>query len=273
MRSALFFSILLGSSLLPRQDLQAAFEFKGHGSNYMAGGSGGIASADVSFTLFNNPAKLSLSKRAGIELFYRNYFGLSDWNQISLANQFRLYGIPLGLGISRYGNKIYSETEIRLGMAYHPGQNVHLGLTLNLYHLAIENYGNATGFGLDLAAYYELTPAVSMAFVVSNINEPRLGQSRERVPVLLAAGLSYKVLSEAQLSFDIVKEEQNPFDYRFGIRYYLKPWLSVISGFRDAVNTLSAGFSLGESDWQLGYAFLYHAALGGSHSLSVAYAF
>jgi len=49
--------------------------------------------------------------------------------------------------------------------------------------------------------------------------------------------------------------------------------LSVISGLRDAVNTLSAGFSPGESDWQLGYAFLYHAALGGSNSLSVVYFF
>ena len=273
MRVILFLLVLFCVSIISRQNLQAAFEFKGHGSNYMAGGSGGIAAADVSFSLFNNPAKLSLSGRAGLELFYRNYFGLSDWNQISLANQFRLYGIPLGLGISRYGNKIYSETEIRLGMAYHPGQNVHLGLTLNLYHLAIENYGNAAGLGLDLAAFYEFTQEISMAFVISNINEPRLGQSRERVPVLLAAGLSYRILSEAELSFDIVKEEQNPFDYRFGIRYDLKPWFSVISGFRDAVNTISAGFSLGQSDWQLGYAFLYHADLGGSHSLSVAYAF
>ena len=47
----------------------------------------------------------------------------------------------------------------------------------------------------------------------------------------------------------------------------------MISGFRDAVHTLSTVFSLGESDWQLGYAFLYHATLGGIYSLSVVYFF
>ena len=47
MRVTPFLLVLFFVSIISRQDLQAAFEFKGHGSNYMAGGSGGIAPADV----------------------------------------------------------------------------------------------------------------------------------------------------------------------------------------------------------------------------------
>ena len=47
MRITPFLPVLFCVSIISRQDLQAAFEFKGHGSNYMAGGCGGIAAADV----------------------------------------------------------------------------------------------------------------------------------------------------------------------------------------------------------------------------------
>ena len=126
---------------------RAAFEFKGHGCVFLANGSSGVASQNNTFSIFINPAKIAKLNNTNIEIYYRNYFGLKDLNQISLANHLRIGKVPIGFGITRYGNKVYSETEIRVGSAIELSNNINFGISINAYHLKIENYGNAVLLG------------------------------------------------------------------------------------------------------------------------------
>lgn len=265
--------IILLIAVFGIQGIEAAFEFKGHGASFLANGSCGIAGQDLTCMVFNNPAKLAHYSEDGLELFYRNYFGLKDLNQISLAGRVKIADVPVGLGISRYGNKLYAETEMRIGSALKFGDNVKFGVTINHYHLQIQSYGSASAVGFDFAAIYEISNSLSSAFLISNLNEPTLGQASERLPLLLVIGFSYRPFEGTEISLDTVKEDNFEFDYRFGIQYHFKPWLCILSGFRSSVNMYSIGFALGGIDFKLGYSFLYHPVLGGNNSVSIEYAF
>jgi len=120
---------------------------------------------------------------------------------------------------------------------------------------------------------YKLTNFLSTGFVLSNLNEPRLGQAKERIPLYLAIGFSAMPINQAEISIDVVKDQNFDFDYRFGIQYYLQHWLTFMTGFQDGVNNFTTGFSLIKSGLNLGYAFIYHPNLGGSNTISIGYEF
>ena len=102
--------LVLMISIMLYSESSASFEHREQGCEYLSTGSGGIASRITSFAVFNNPAKLAILDNANINLFYRNYYGLKEINQISLTNHFRINSLPVGLGITTYGNKLYRET-------------------------------------------------------------------------------------------------------------------------------------------------------------------
>ncbi|MBN1406903.1 MAG: hypothetical protein JW956_03900 [Calditrichaceae bacterium] len=265
--------ILLITGLFFYSESIASFEHKDQGSENVASGSCGIASCNNAFAIFINPAKIGLSGNPAVNLFYRNYYGLKDINQMSLASHFSIFKMPLGLGISTFGNKLYRETELRAGVGVELIQQIRLGVSLNLYHLDIKNYGSAIGWGFDLAALKAINDEITMAFVVSNLNEPKIGAVKERIPAYFGFGLAYRPLSIIELNLDIIKDDQFDFDYRFGVQYNVNQWFSVICGFRDLVNSVSAGLKITNNNYNLNYGFQYHPQLGGSNSMSIGYAF
>lgn len=267
-----FFQILLISLLLSSKSI-ASFEHKEQGCEYLSSGSSGIASQTNSFAVFNNPAKLAMLKGDNINLFYRNYYGLKEINQISMTNQFRINAFPAGYGITTYGNKLYRENEMRLAVAYNVIENIYIGLSLNLYHMEIKNYGSTMSWGFDFALMKEISKDISMAFVASNLNEPKIGKSKERIPTHFGFGLSYQPIKKAIVCFDIIKDDHFHFDYRFGVQYNINQWLSFLCGFRDLINSVSSGLKISYQNYNLSYAFQYHPDLGGSNSMSVGYAF
>ncbi len=264
---------LLIICFLSCSELLASFEHKDQGSAYIAAGSCGIAAYNNAFAIFNNPANIGVSGNADINLFYRNFYGLKDINQISLASHFHIHRLPMGLGISTFGNKLYRETELRTGVTFEIIQQIRMGVSLNLYHLAIENYGSSMSWGFDLAMIKNISEKITMAFVASNLNEPKIGSVAERIPTHFGFGLAYHPIADTELNFDLIKDDEFDFDYRFGIQYKTNTWLSLLCGYRDLVNSISAGLKISKDNYNLNYAFQYHLQLGGSNSMSVGYAF
>ncbi len=264
---ALIFLLFLCASV------RAAFEPKGYGTTFIASGYSGIASDNAAFALFINPAKLALIPSPGIDLFYRNFYQLADLSQITFSSVIPVWGAPLGFGISRFGNKLYAETDLRVAAAWRIWQPFILAASANIYHLQIKRYGSAVSFGFCLAFNYKVNADFSTAFLISNLNEPRIGAARERLPVYASLGFCYRFFDQLSANLDIVQEEGRPFDYRFGIRYRVQPWFRVMGGFRDIVNSFTTGFDVNYASLRVGYALEYHPILGVSHSISTSYAF
>ncbi len=248
----------------------ASFEQKGHGS-YFNSRAGGIAGRHVPFAVFNNAAALSAFPH--VDLYYRNFYGIKDLNQITLASSFKLQSLPLGIGITRFGNELYTETEWRIAFSYEPFTPIRFGLSFNGYQLAIENYGHASAFGFDIAAAYNVHPRLRIAFVASNLNEPSMGNGGITIWPALTGGLAYTPLEEVELVIDVVRQEPFDFDYRLGLSYHVIEWLSLSAGLRQLTDQFSFGLQIRRGSYRLAYGFEYHMMLGGNHSVSFGYAF
>ncbi len=268
-----FSLIFLVFVLLSVQQGFAAFEDRGFSSHYLARGSTGIAAHDSTFAIFLNPSVLGDSPYRKVDLFYRNFYGLPDLNQIALSVSFPDLIIPIGIGLSQYGGKLYSEMLLRLGTGFLLFPKMHLGLHANGYFLSVQNYGNSQSFGLGISGFYQWNKNLSTGFMIDNVNAPTIGQAREALPITMIVGASYTFTDDLQFHMDIFKEDRSAFDYRLGVEYILSSWLQFSAGFQTEVPIFSTGFALFIAHFDIAYSFQYHGELGVSHSMSVGYEF
>jgi hypothetical protein len=251
--------------------LKAVFEHKGSGGMYSGAGSSGIASEENAFAVIINPAKLAFTKNTVINLSYRNFYLISGLDQISLASQFSLGNIPIGLSIDRFGNKLYSEYTLSAGSAIRLFDSLSIGYNFNIYHLKIKNYNQAATVGFSISALYKVNSSFRTGFIYENISESTLGNSSERLPINLALAFSFNPISRIELNFDIFKDNQFDFEYRAGLYYAFNDYFKLMAGFRSSVNSYSAGMRINKYNFNLIYAFIWHSELGISNSLGVGY--
>jgi len=259
--------------LLPAVPLQAAFENKGAGSMFLGAGSAGAASSDSSFKAIINPAGIGLLNRNHIDFQYRNFYQLEGLNQFTLAGSFRIIDLPLGIGINSFGNNLYSELETSFIYSHKIVSSFYLGISLNTYWLSIKNYGSASSLGIDLAGYYIISRKLRAAFIVENINEPVIGQVKEKLPAAMTLAAAFKPIESVEVNMDLVKDNRFDFEFRFGVHYKMNRWLGLACGFREQVNSFSGGFFIQKSQIIFSYALEYHQTLGNNHSVSIGYAF
>ncbi len=264
----LFLVLILFTSIL-----QASFEPKGLGIPYLAAGGTSRASELKPFAVFINPASLNQIQGRSVHLFYKNYYELENLNLMALEARFRPFGLPLGIGVSRYGDAAYQEADLRVGTALRLVDVIDLGISLNLYSVYLKNYGHSATAGVSIAANWAIFKTFSAAMVINNLNEPKLGAAKDRIPLQMAVGLSWKIIPDLEILFDLVKEEDFDFDFRTGVNYKLDSWFILHAGFRTLTPIYSTGFTAVVGAFQLGYAFEYHVELSGSHSIGAGYVF
>ena len=264
---SLFFLHLFAVSLF------AAFEPKGYGASFLAQGSAGRAQADAPFILFLNPAGLHSAKTTQLNLYYRNFYGIRELNQASLEAKMQIGTIPLAAGISRYGNPLYAESELRIGSAIKIIDDLWAGLSLNGYFVSLKNYGNSQTFGISAGLFYTVFTNLDMSFTVENLNEPVIGEAKEPIPLQMAFSLAFRPESHSEILIDVLQEPNFPVDVLLGFSYRVNRWFRLLGGFKNQVKALSAGLSITVQSVRIDYGFEYHLELGISNAVSVGYAF
>lgn len=249
----------------------AAFEHKNSGASNVGLSLSGIASSSPDFAVFNNPALIS--GEYSVDLFYRNYFGINELNQIALATELNLFKQPFALGVIRYGNKLYAETEIAFGSSFRIGETVFLGLAVHSNFLEIKNYGSTWTFGLNFAMMYLINDQIRLAGMLSNFNEPEIGASGEKIPLSGSIGLSYLPIPDMELLIDSYKEDYFDFAYRLGTRIKVIKNINILAGFQNSINSFSAGLEILQNNYAIKYSVDIHPVLNASHAIGIKYVF
>jgi hypothetical protein len=253
--------------------LHAAFEPKGFGAAHLALGGAGRARVAAPFSVFLNPAALPADKILQLNLYYRNFYGIRELNQLALEVQSRIAGMPLAVGLSRYGNALYAESELRVGTAYELFNGLSAGLSINGYFVRLSGYGNSSAAGISAALCYRVISNLDMAFVINNLNEPVLGEAKEPVPMQTTLSVALRPETHTELFIDLVQEEHVSPDWRIGLAFRPVRWLQLLAGFKNNVHAVSAGLSIFKSALRIDYGLEYHLELGVSNAMSVGYAF
>jgi len=232
-------------------------------------GNAGVAVFYGPHIIYYNPSLLYLSEKLQLVLTYQNYYGLSDLNEIDISSSFPLGEFGFSLALNRYGNKIYQEVKLTSGLGYKIAQDCALGISAQWYYLRIQNYGYEMSWGINLSACYQLLPGLLIGACTTNINQPRIAENNEKLPLSFNLGFAYEPINEMVLSFEIYRDIRYEEEFRAGLSYRLYSPLIFRAGIEDKIDTYSFGAGIIHGWINLDYAVRIHHSLGVSHTMSI----
>ncbi len=252
--------------------LHAAFGMRPAGAWLRSLAYAGTASSRVTFPAFNNPALLSVQQDKRILISYHNFYGIGALNQSGVSLTMPGF-IPWGVDYIRMGNATYGENTLTMAAAFSVNENLSVGLAVRFYLLTIKGYGNAFTTGISAAIRSRITDDLTLAFRAVNINEPVIGQVREKLPLFGSAGINWRVDDAIHLLGDARFSTSEAWDFSWGMEFIINNHLSARAGTRQSTHTVNGGFTLSWSGFLLYYALEFHPELNYSHTLDIAYVF
>jgi hypothetical protein len=214
---------------------------------------GGLAKVNETITAFSFEAKPALPGSSRMAATYSTPLKLG----------------ALGVGVFKFGDNLYSEQMLTAGYSNQFGI-ASLGMKLNYIQYRAEGFGTKSAISVSVGGIAEITHQLSVGAYIQNLNQPKLTDG-ERVPVKLAAGLSFKPTEEILLITEIEKDlDYNPV-FKVGMEYCIHKKVFGRTGFN--LNPEAAFFGVGFKGWRLkfDYAIQYNTALNFAHQASASY--
>lgn len=226
--------------------------------------------SDNSLAIFYNPGGLGQIQHREISAFYSpSAFGLSELSSATIS-----YAEPLpfgtaGLGIKTFGFDLYRELNAALSFGKSFNEKIFVGVNLNLYHLAIQNYNSATAFGIDAGAIAQLTGFLKWGFFAKNVSGTKIGISEQKLPQVYRTGFTISPNNELNFVADAEKDVRYPLSVRAGMEYMLNQYLDIRAGVGSQPSVFSGGVGFKYKMIRVEYAVSKHFDLGMSNHFSV----
>jgi hypothetical protein len=238
------------------------------GAKSISMGQTGVALPESEWSIFNNTALLS-TERNTVSFYGFRYVGMTEITDIAAAATIQTKAGTIGAGVHRYGFNLFHEN--RFLLAYKNSQDrFHYGLSVAYIHVFQgEDYGSAGAFGLDLGIAAEIAGSLWMGARATNVNQPSYGDTDEELPRELAAGLSYRPSSSAQITTEIVKDIHFPLSFRTGLEFEIFTSFFTRAGISTKPSTYSFGFGYDTERWAVNFALQQHNPLGMSPALDL----
>ncbi len=224
------------------------------------GGTGAAAPNDAE-AIYSNVALLGEARGASMTLFYTRPFGLREINLASIAASAHVAGLGLGVGMVDFGDEVYRDRYYHAAVARRFGETAAfaIGLSVQLRHLSIRDYGSATALGINLGTAFQVNEKIRGGVFITNVNQPELGEAREKISPTVGAGLAFSPRAGWTLQLDYYREIGFDDEIRFGTETRVLPMLLIRIGGASNPDRFSAGLAI-----ELGHAAL--AAAANTHS-------
>lgn len=221
------------------------------------------------WSLLNNVGGLAKVKEANTAFSFEAKPALPGASRMAALLSSPLKIGTLGVGVFKFGDKLYSEQIITAGYGNQFGI-ASLGLKLNYIQYHAEGFGTKRALSISAGGIADITPQLSIGAYIQNINQPTLTNG-ERLPTRLAAGLAFKPTEQVLLLTEVEKDlDYNP-TIKAGFEYCIYKKVFARTGFN--LNPEAAFFGIGFKSWRLkfDYALQYNNSLNLAHQASACY--
>jgi len=248
---------------------QAAFEVQSINTSSIALGS--IASL---YPGSLNPACLIKQKSLVMRVDYARLYSLAglDYYQAVLGwSSMKQKNVRLSL--RNFGNPVYQEKT--LGISY--GQNLKnilsLGITVDLYNIAIAGYQSSTAIGLSLGSVWDLSEQIQIGLLFQNINSPSIYKCSDPLPECFSLGIRYAPLAKMEFCGELFKDTEFPFSLRMGTIIKPVDFMDLKFGAQLNPDRYSGGLSLYWKKLSLDFTFQQHQILPYTLYYGIGYGF
>jgi hypothetical protein len=238
------------------------------GARAAATGYSSLAMKDE-WALFNNPAGLSAveNKTAAFTYDLRPLFSSANRTAALFASPIKNAGV-VGLGFYRFGDELYNEQMLSTAFSNQFGL-ASLGVRVNYLQLNVEGFGRKGLIGIDFGGIASLTPQLSVAASLQNINQMKVSRlDNAYMPVIMRAGVQVKPVEELLVLIEIEKAIDKQTLYRAGFEYQALEKFFFRSGFNLYPSALFGGIGTELKRIKIDYAIYNNYFLGTSHQAS-----
>ena len=253
--------------------LQNTFAFATGEPFPMGARSWGIGNATVAiadnYAVFNNPAGLGFLKDNFVSTSYHARYSITGLQTLSLSGNYNTKYVNIGLGIERFGDKLYNEQKLGLALAKSTNR-VSLGIKVSYFQASIENFSSKNTLLTEFGVMTKLSSKVMMGFHAYNLTGAKLFAS-QRMPTVLRLGISFTPSKQILLVTEAEKDLDFPLLIKAGLEYQIVKNFYLRTGITSRINNAHFGFGFRAKQFAFDYAASNHLALGFSHHLNITY--
>ena len=236
----------------------------------------GIALGSVSslYPGLLNPAVLTPERSFRFHTDYSQLYGIKglDYYHAGIDYGF-IKRKSAGLVFQNLGNSVYQEKTVTFKFGQDIRNVLSLGLSLNVYNVAISGYQSSTAFGLNVGSVLNLDKQTQLAFLYQNVNNPSICEQTDPLPQCFYFGVRYFPKSSFELYGELFKDTEFPFSLR--LASVLKPFsfMDIKCGVQFKPDRFSGGVSVYWRKLSLDIAVLHHQVLPYTFFYGLGYGF
>ncbi len=235
------------------------------GARNAALGNATSALYDNNWGLFSNPATIHAKE------LQVGFYGLRNYGIHELTDISSLVTVPVSfgttsLGLFRFGDDLYSETNLNVGFKA-SWDFIHAGIAVQYRHISFgQDYGSGGALSLNLGLLNQISDKIWLGAKVRNLTRASFDfeDSNEALPQDISIGVGYQLEDEALFLFDVYKDVRFPVNYRMGIE------ISVIENvigrvgatYDPVIYTFGLGYEV--ENWLINLVVQQHQILGAS---------
>jgi len=201
-----------------------------------------------------------------------NKFGVPNLKESSWLVGLPLQKYHVGFGVNSFGNNIYQESTISFITSGKIKNKISWGISANYYSIFIQNYGNASAIGITLSWGTSLSENFDFVGLITNINKPRIGLTREVLPQYISSGFIFHF--EEKIKAYLSWEQDLVFNgsLKFGASYTPIPNLGIALGSGSNPGIVTGGLFFSISKYKIEYGIISYENVGRySHKISMYY--
>jgi hypothetical protein len=228
-----------------------------------------MAVAQGAESIFFNPAGASYTQNASFMIFTSRLFGLRELSHKATA---AIFPSPYGhfcLRLQTFGNAIYRENIFAGGWGYQLRRRVYYGLLCRINHIYIKKYDSALSFTIDAGILFMLSDRILLGLSASNLNHGKMGKSKDMIPQIIRAGVSYRPMAGLTLAVELDKDPRFPVEFKCGMEACPLENLMLRCGFGREPSVFSTGIGISWQSFRIDYAITTHPVLGTTHQASI----
>jgi hypothetical protein len=235
-------------------------------------GNSSIALSDP-WSLFNNQAGLGWQRSYWGGVYQENRYFMKELSYSSLGGCIPVKPGTIGVGLTHFGFSQFSQSRFGLSYGMMLSRKVAAGVGLNYHrvHLAGE-YGSAECITAEGGIIYQPLDKIAIGAHVFNPSHSSLGRSQS-LPAVFGIGLAYHPVDYVLITLQGDDNTQSSPTFRTGVEYSPVRSLSIRAGLSSNPMTLAFGLGWRVKAICFDLAFSYHAVLGYTPYISLAYTF
>lgn len=231
---------------------------------------GASASLSDSWALFNNVAGVAKQQQS-CAFAYEVSPALPGSARMAASVQLPFQSFTTGIGFFRFGDALYNEQLISLGIANRIGIT-SLGAKVNFNQYRADGFGVLSALSVDMGGITQLTPEIRVAAYITNLTQASINNgSSERLPTRMVVGVGFQFTKKMVATTEVEKDIEYPLSWRTGFEYDVYRNLFFRTGYQLQPNALYFGLGARRKRLSIDYAMRYHFLLGTSHQASATF--